>query len=199
MRLWGLIWRPSDQKIEILLGLSRVLRVDWPLIAVREMSAIAFVQLASPIGSIRYLTKHAESRFFDLRCRPSRPRVAFRPSHLKCRWLKTDDGGRDGRKRSARGRIVRRVLVVVAALLVAAGIAFGAYVSDYSRAGSAAQEIISAGAAADATIRVDEETRLLPWATRRPNTASCFTRAERSRPRRMFRLPPSWRGAAFSA
>ena len=61
-------------------------------------------------------------------------------------------GGNDRRG----GRIVRRVLVVVAALLVAAGIAFGAYVSDYSRAGSAAQEIISAGAAADATIRVDE-------------------------------------------
>ncbi len=53
------------------------------------------------------------------------------------------------------GRIVKRVLATVAVLLVAVGIAFGVYVSGYSRAGSTAQEIISAGAAADAMVRVD--------------------------------------------
>lgn len=55
-----------------------------------------------------------------------------------------------------KGRIVRRVLAVVAVLLVVVGVAFGAYVSDYSRAGSVAQEVISAGAAAGAEVRVDE-------------------------------------------
>lgn len=59
------------------------------------------------------------------------------------------------------GRIAKRVLAVIAVLLVAAGVAFGVYVSDYSRAGSVAQEIISAGAASDAAVRVDETDALI--------------------------------------
>ncbi len=58
----------------------------------------------------------------------------------------------------ARGkrRIAARVLAVLVALLVAAGVAFCAYVSDYSRAGSSAREVIAAGSASDAAVRVVE-------------------------------------------